>query len=568
MKQTHLFLVLTALLSLGKTTLRAESTPREQAEFLAGLPLPPQSPLAVAQQGEAYKQHQKELADKWAFCRKARYEAMQKWGEENLSKVKGSKDVVRYLFGGPDFLNAYAFFPNARIMVLGGLEPVGEVPPPENLKGGSLSQSLASLRQALRTSLYCGYFITSEMGGQLHQGCFRGVLPVLYTELALTGNTVDSVNFEQPFGAPGVRITYHRPGHSEQTLYYFQSNLANGEQCRRFLSWLGGLGEGATYLKAASYLLHGSEFSQVRDFLLSTSSVVVEDDSGIPFRYFSQGGWNIRLFGEYASPLPIFSGYAQKDFREAYRSSCYAGPVAFGAGYHVVPAHANILLATPGVTRGTVAKKEIPQPPQDNEAAKAEADLLSWIRGAGKKSQTKPQAKATPQPQPSTVSIGAAGSTVTSPSVNRGSLAALEEEELRIRQDFSLSKADRSARLQEVWNRQLVAMGKSPAYKVNPPRVNSAPLPATPVPTTALPAPSPTPIEQPASTPASEPAPTSSASSTPALPVSTPNPSPTPLPETSPSPVPAAPPVTAPTPESLPSAQPVESPLASPSGQG
>jgi hypothetical protein len=359
MKTLLLTLSLLTLLSSGTPQLKADSTPREQAEFLAGLPPSSQSPLAAAQQGEAYKAHQKEISDKWAFCRKARYEAMQKWGEENLGKVKGSKEIVRYLFGGPDF-------PNARVMVLGGLEPIGEVPPPEKLKPGMLAQSLASLRQALRTSLYCGYFITSEMGGQLHQGCFRGVLPVLYTELALTGNTVDSVNFEQPFGAPGVRITYHRPGHSEQTLYYFQSNLANGEQCRRFLSWLGTQGEGATYLKAASYLLHGSEFSETRDFLLRTSSVVVEDDSGIPYRYFAQGGWDIRLFGEYASPLPIFSGYTQRDFREAYKTPAYVGPIAFGAGYHVVPAHANILLATPGDGRPAVAKSEAAQPLKDN----------------------------------------------------------------------------------------------------------------------------------------------------------------------------------------------------------
>lgn len=567
MKQTHLLLVLAALLPVWASSLKADSTPREQAEFLAGLPLPPQSPLGTAQQQDAYKQHQKELADKWAFCRKARYEAMQKWGEENLSKVKGNKDVVRYLFGGPDFLNAYAFFPNARVMVLGGLEPVGEVPPPENLKGGTLSQSLASLRQALRTSLYCGYFITSEMGGQLHQGCFRGVLPVLYTELALTGNTVDSVNFEQPFGAPGVRITYHRPGHSEQTLYYFQSNLANGEQCRRFLSWLGTLGEGATYLKAASYLLHGSEFSQVRDFLLGTSSVVVEDDSGIPYRHFAQGGWNIRLFGEYASPLPIFSGYAQRDFREAYKTSAYAGPIAFGAGYHVVPAHANILLATPGSGRPSVAKNDAAQPPQENEAAKAEADLLSWIRGAVRKNP-KSVVKTTPPTQLAAISCAPAATPDASPSRNRGSLAALEEEELRIRQDTSLSKADRNMRLQEVWNRQLVATGKAPLYKINLPRTSTTPLPVvapTPVPGTAPagkaePVGTPVPEASPASSPAASASPVS---------VSTPEPSSGPVPESIPSPTPDKSPASPDsTPEPSPTPQSVELPLASPSGQG
>jgi hypothetical protein len=520
------------------------STPDEQAAFLAGIPLQPQSPLAGAQQGEAYKEHQRELTDKWAFCRKARYDAMQKWGEEHLRKLKG-QDVVRYLFGGPDFLNAYAFFPNARTMVLGGLEPVGEVPPPENLKPGSLAPALSSLRQSLRTSLYCGYFITSEMGGQLHQGSFRGVLPVLYTELALTGNHVDSVDFEKPFGSPGVRITYHRPGHSQQTLYYFQANLANGQECGRFLSWLGGLGNGATYLKAASYLLHGSEFSQTRDFLLKTSTLVVEDDSGIPYHAFAKGGWNIQLFGEYASPLPIFSGYTQRDFREAYKTSQYAGPIPFGAGYHVVPAHANILLACSGTPANPPKPLTDPEVARrDQEAAQAEADLLGSLHIAGKKDQPKPVAVATPvSKQNGTSRAGIIAEPKATPSVStdRKSLAALEDEELHIRQDSSLSKAERSVRLQEVWNRQLVAMGKSPIYKVSPPLAKPAPVSAEKTQATPSPTPAPTPSLTPSTAAEAVPAPTPSSS-----PVATP--------------VPAAEPSS--------SAQPTASPVASPSSQG
>jgi hypothetical protein len=463
MKPVPVVLALISFLASGIPLVSADSTPREQAKFLAGLPLSPQSPLAAAQQEEAYKSHQKEISDKWAFCRKVRYEAMQKWGEENLGKVKGNKDIVRYLFGGPDFLNAYALFPSARVMVLGGLEPVGEVPPPEMLKTGMLGQSLASLRQALRTSLYCGYFITSEMGGQLHQGCFRGVLPVLYTELALTGNSVDSVDFEQPFGASGVRITYHRPGHSQQTLYYFQSNLANGEQCRRFLSWLGTFGEGATYLKAASYLLHGSEFSQARDFLLGTSTIVVQDDSGIPYRYFARGGWNIRLYGEYESPLPIFSGYAQKDFRIAYKTPVFVGPLSFGVGYHVAPSQANILLAVPVHGGGVASKTQADGSVRENDTTQTKKDHLARVRDGTKKDQAKSMVSA----KPSHIAGDAIkAETSLAPDSDQKVLAALEDEELSIRQDTSLSKDECNARLQDVWNRQLIAMGKAPVYKV------------------------------------------------------------------------------------------------------
>ncbi|MEI7963057.1 MAG: hypothetical protein WCI42_04440, partial [Verrucomicrobiota bacterium] len=282
MRLRHLALVLA--LGMFSQRMKAESpltsTAQEQASFLAGLPLPKQSPLCHLQQSSEYRQHQRELQEQWTFCRRIRYEIMQQWGQEHLARYPVTRGVLRYLFGGPDFLNAYAFFPDTRVMVLGGLEPVGEVPPPEALSAGSLDPALRALRAALHTSLFCGYFITSEMKPQLVRGSFQGVLPVLYTELALTGNLIQSVQLVRPFGAPGVQIIYRRPCGPEQTLYYFKADLSNGKECRNFLAWLGDLGAGYSYLKAASYLLPMNEFSETRDFLLRTSQLILQDDSG------------------------------------------------------------------------------------------------------------------------------------------------------------------------------------------------------------------------------------------------------------------------------------------------
>ena len=514
---------LTLLLLLAPAiTKAAPSTPQEQAEFLAGIDLPGSSVLAELQKAPAYKSHQKELQNKWAFCKQARYNAMQGWSDANLRGAQSSRDVLRYLFGGPDFLNAFAFFPEVGTMVLGGLEPVGEVPPPESLKPGSYANSLAVLREALRTSLYCGYFITSEMGGQLHQGAFRGVLPVLYTELALTGNRIQSVEMVKPFGSPGVKITYVRAGHvTPQTLYYFQANLANGAECQRFLTWLGEQGSGPAYLKAASYLLHGSEFSQTRNFLLNTSTFVVEDDSGIPFKYFDPANWKVRVFGAYDSPLPIFSGYAQRDFKAAYSTPANAGPIKFGAGYHVIPSHANILLATRTSPVAAVAKAlSTPTP--------------------------KPTAKpATPAPIPAatpaqSVQIVTAAPAQPSPEAYQSqSLTALENEELRIRADQSLGREEKLHKLHEIWTLQLIAMGKAPkSADQSIPKTGSKKSPGnTPKPKTtpkslseALE--SPTPKATPTPAPESTVAPTPSATPTPSA-----------APESTPAPLPVATPV-------------------------
>lgn len=330
------------------------STPGEQARFLAGIPLPRQSLLAPLQRSVEYRAHRKTLQEQWNFCRQVRYGAMQRWACEHLARYPATRGVLRYLFGGPDFLNAYAFFPDTRVMVLGGLEPVGEVPPPEALSPAALGPALQALDEALHTSLFAGYFITTEMKPQLAAGAFRGVLPVLYTELALTGNSIDSVSAERPFGSPGVRIVYHRPGGPPQTLWYFQADLSNGKEGRRFLSWLGELGPGASYLKAASYLLPLDSFSEARNFLTRTSELILQDDSGLPYRCFLPGEWRISLFGVYSDPLPIFKLQRDPALNEAYASPLRAGALPFGAGYHVQPSDANLLLAVrPGQTDGS-----------------------------------------------------------------------------------------------------------------------------------------------------------------------------------------------------------------------
>jgi len=321
------------------------STPEEQARFLAGIPLPRQSLLFPLQQSPEYCAHQKTLQEQWNFCRQVRYGSMQRWASEHLARYPATRGVLRYLFGGPDFLNAYALFPDTCVMVLGGLEPVGEVPPPEALSPAALGPALQALDDALHTSLFAGYFITTEMKPQLAHGAFRGVLPVLYTELALTGNSIDSVSAERPFGSSGVRITYHRPGAPAQTLWYFQADLSNGKECRRFLSWLGGLGPGASYLKAASYLLPLDSFSETRNFLASTSELILQDDSGLPYRAFEPGVWRLSLYGVYTDPLPIFKLQRDPALTEAYASPLCVGSLPFGAGYHVRASDANLLLA-------------------------------------------------------------------------------------------------------------------------------------------------------------------------------------------------------------------------------
>ena len=482
-KASASFLSAVVFFALCAPLLAASSSAQEQAEFLAGLPVSG-GPLAELQKMPGYAEHCDQLAEKWRYCRKARWDAMQSWARKHLAHPS-TRGVVRYLFGGPDFLGAHAFFPNADTIVLGGLEPVGSVPSPETMDPAALASPLAATRQALSTALFAGYFVTREMNSQLHQGSFRGVLPLLYAQMALTGNKIVSVETTNVFGAPGVKIGYRRGLRGTQTLYYFQANVADGSACESFLGWLGSLGSGASYLKAASYLMHRDGFTKVRAFLLGTSQLIVEDDSGIPFRHFAPDMWKIRVFGEYAQP--IFSGYYQNDFRDAYATRANAGALPFGAGYQVLSDKANILVATrSGATPPMVVSADKPAPAEPDTSPMLLAKAKSRPREASpapatSKSQKSPaespavaKSKAARRSSPSTTAYlsdvprvsdpasSGPADVATAPAARR-SLVSLEAEELRIRQDSALTKEERSRKLKDIWQQQLAVTGKTSA---------------------------------------------------------------------------------------------------------
>jgi hypothetical protein len=117
-------------------------------------------------------------------------------------------------------------------------------------------------------------------------------------------------------------------------VYYFSANLAdyalrNDPRYLLFVSRFGGL---VTYLKSASYLMHTSEFTMVRDAILQQSGGVLQDDSGIPVRAFEGGAWELRYYGRYSGVLDLFAEHFQPDLAETYRTGG-ARDIDFGIGY-------------------------------------------------------------------------------------------------------------------------------------------------------------------------------------------------------------------------------------------
>jgi len=335
------------------------------ADFLAGVPLPDGSPLSSLQRTSWYREHVTGLARLSQRFDRNYYSKMRAWSAAELARRIPMRAPVYYFFAGPDVLSPIALFPDAPIYILGGLESVGSIMPPNALPPEEVAFGLENLRKSAEVILSFGHFITKDMKVELDRTAFRGVLPLIYMFIALTGGEIVSTRYIavgkggalQELGSesvrskgqlPGVRIEFRGRGRSQvQTIVYLQANVADDflKSNGSLLQWAGSHGPGNVYLKAASYLLHEPYFSRIRSFLLNYAISVLQDDSGIPFRFFGDGRWQIWLFGTYSGTLDIFAKYYQSDLQSAFATSGAAAPLPFGTGYKWRVGESNLMLA-------------------------------------------------------------------------------------------------------------------------------------------------------------------------------------------------------------------------------
>jgi hypothetical protein len=303
----------------------------------------------------AWQRHGKFLDAAFGQLEKRQTSKIAAWAAVNLA---APRPTMFYMFSGPDFLYANAFYSKATTYVLSALEPVGQVPDLTRLPRGSLGAGLSDVERSLGSILSFSFFITKKMKKDLRAGEFDGTLPILYVFLARSGKTIREVSPVKldDTGAvhsgnenagrnptPGVRIRFAGGDGEERTLYYFSTDLSNGGvRNSGFLKFCATLAPGNSLIKSASYLLHAGNFSNVREFILANSATIIQDDSGIPLADFDPRKWRFFPFGRYAGPIDKFPGRYQPQYAELFRRS---RPMDFGIGYRWRTFESNLLLA-------------------------------------------------------------------------------------------------------------------------------------------------------------------------------------------------------------------------------
>jgi hypothetical protein len=346
----------------------------ETARFLAGKAVAPDSKLAAFAQGSSYTEYSEKMQTGWARFEQPNLLEMQGWWKKYRP---ASAPTVFYPFSGPDIANAIALFPDADTYLLFGLEPPGTIPSPLAMQPDEINAGLNSVRISLDTFFEANFFVTKGMGRKVGRTPFNGIAGLLMLFLALSDCTVasatmiavgpdstlvegtaadEAIKSQSPprSRVPGVEITFTRDGGKLQTVRYFMLNIEDASLAKsspNFLPYVKSLGRLATVIKSASYLMHKDSarepppyFDQIRSLVLAQSDFIVQDDSGVPLKYFARDHWKLLFHGYYDAPIPMFSNQLQKDLKlEMSKNS--TGRLPFAFGYNRKRGEANLMTA-------------------------------------------------------------------------------------------------------------------------------------------------------------------------------------------------------------------------------
>jgi len=340
-----------------------EATADDVARFLAGMPPSAASPLAAPASEASWQQHARAMDATWATLERRQLGRIRHW---RAREIPAHKPTLLYMFSGPDYLFADAFFPEATTYVLAGLEPVGPVPLVNDATRRGVVGSLPSLRTAISSVVSYSFFVTKSMKTDLAGTVLKGTLPPMLVFLARSGKTVHEIALVELSGngivsrrgkaaagsaTQGVEIVFSSAAGGDRAapmrkLYYFQTDLSDaGTRTSGLPEFIASLGKADSFIKSASYLPHAASFSRVRELLIERSSIIVQDDTGIPVHMLKLQDYEIKVYGRYLGPIPLgdFKVNYQPRLAELYRRP--TPQIDFGIGYRWRPSESNVLVA-------------------------------------------------------------------------------------------------------------------------------------------------------------------------------------------------------------------------------
>jgi hypothetical protein len=333
------------------------------ARFIAGQQPIPGSTIDTSLYHNQWQQYALEQNKKWGKLNDDHFAKMHAFEQAELKQINETKPVIFYPFSGPDFLNASTFFPDAKTYYLFALEPAGSLPDVNSLNKDSVPGYLNAVDDAMYAIINFSFFRTISMASDFNKQTLNGAAHLLSIFLVRTGHTIlnmESVAIDTAGNltaasqstsvcyANAIKFSIANSKNEIQEVYYFSCDISdlglNKNKCLN--AFLKKLPEVTTYLKSASYLMHKPYFSAIRNTILQKSKFVLQDDSGIPVRFFNAEQWQHQYYGSYDKPINLFANFYQASLKMQYDSTekTLVKPLGFGIGYDYKMNESNLLL--------------------------------------------------------------------------------------------------------------------------------------------------------------------------------------------------------------------------------
>jgi len=345
-------------------TAAIDSALTDQARIYAGM-LPLDSaryPRLTA--GEAWAVHRKVFEKNWKKLDK-RLRAMEQWRAAELAGITTAGATLFYPFSGPDFLNADVFFPECINSVYLSLEKTGDIPSP-CMDEEHFVNFTGDIRTSLSNIFARDYFVTRRMNEQLRTPYLQGNLTIFLVFLARRNCAVVSINKvhidsngtlvaaprdtgdarKKQTGGMEIQYVKAQSNGAVRRLYYFPVDIQDSslELKPQVVRYLSSLDKVIMFTKAASYCMHGKNFSIIRGLCLRAKAVL-EDDTGIPYRFFTPDQWTVSLYGHYTKPVRDFNYGFQEDLDKIFRSGINVKLLPFNIGYHWRGSFSSLILS-------------------------------------------------------------------------------------------------------------------------------------------------------------------------------------------------------------------------------
>lgn len=322
------------------------------SQLIAGLS-PDHAAFAPVISSDYYKIYSAFTSDAWKVSDSTMLKPIDKWLREN--NISDERDSLQcfYPLSGPDFLFGNAFWPNAQKYIMLGLEPKGSLPDFTSFKEEEYKKYFNDMRGSMKYLNTRGYFVTAHMSSDFTKARLNGMVHMMLYMMARTNHKIMDVYYVKlntdgkaektedikslPEGTvTAIAIDFTDADQSKKrTAYYFQIDASDENMTAHpeFEKFVRADKNRVAYMKSASCVLLNPNFNTMRQLVLSCDQIV-QDDTGVPYKYFDAAAFDIALYGTYTSTIKDLNYCLQKDMVKALKESPYNKELPFRISYN------------------------------------------------------------------------------------------------------------------------------------------------------------------------------------------------------------------------------------------